>query len=193
MVGRGESSFTSTVAADEAGTVTGANDIPVVNGRARTTAASAEAAQVLALGGAVYRAIGELNRPMEVRGVIVSMPEAYQARISLGERQGIRNGARIEFLNGDAPLAYGTVVSAGRGESLVTIAPEAAFPSIYVNMPVRNVSNPVIARAGKSEFALNDAEFRRFERDFGVGLLTAGLLYAVGVFEKLDGQLPFND
>jgi hypothetical protein len=95
MVGRGTGTFTATVSADEAAAAepaadattaaapntanaaarAAAEDVPIENGTARTTATSAELAQVRALGGAIYRAVGDLNRPAETRGVVISIPE----------------------------------------------------------------------------------------------------------------------
>jgi hypothetical protein len=86
-------------------------------------------AQVRALGGAIYRAVGELNRPAETRGVVISIPEAYRARISMGERSGLRNGARLEYLVNGQPVAYGTVTNAGLGESVATVAPKRLSPT----------------------------------------------------------------
>jgi hypothetical protein len=54
----------------------------------------------------------------------------------------LRNGARLEYLVNGQPVAYGTVTNAGLGEAVATVAPESAFPNVYVNMEVRNVSNP---------------------------------------------------
>jgi hypothetical protein len=201
MVGRGQSTFTSTVspteapaadaAADAATTApapvaTSANEEPIVNGTARTTATSAELAQVRALGGAIYRAVAELNRPAETRGVVISIPDAYRARISMGERSGLRNGARLEYLVNGQPVAYGTVTNAGLGESIATVAPEAAFPNVYINMEVRNISNPVSARTWQRSDKSDEKAFRRFENEFTAGLIVAGLLYVTGVFDKIE-------
>jgi hypothetical protein len=193
LVGRGESTFTATVSAaaaseDDAPATAPratADEQPIVNGIARTTATSAELAQVRALGGAIYRAVGELNRPAETRGVVISIPEAYRARISMGERSGLRNGARLEYLVNGQPVAYGTVTSAGIGESVATVAPEAAFPNVHVNMEVRNISNPVSARTWQRSDKTDEKAFRRFENEFAAGLVIAGLLYAVGVFDEI--------
>ncbi|HEX8237805.1 MAG TPA: hypothetical protein VF600_17825 [Abditibacteriaceae bacterium] len=196
LVGRGQSTFTSTVSAAEtaAGDVaapapapaaTKADEEPIVNGRARTTATSAELAQVRALGGAIYRAVAELNRPAETRGVVISIPDPYRARISMGERSGLRNGARLEYLVNGEPVAYGTVTNAGLGESVATVAPESAFPNVFVNMEVRNISNPVSARTWQRSDKSDEKAFRRFENEFTAGLVVAGLLYVTGVFDKI--------
>lgn len=186
LVGRGESTFTATAAAPaaDAGTAAAARraatinaDTSVVGGVPQLTATNEEMARVRALSGAVFRAVAELNRPIELRGVVVSIPGAYQTRISMGAQKGLRNGARVEYLVNGQSVAYGTVTSLGYGESLATVASEAAFSGIYVNMEVRNVSNPVLSRAGQSQEQLDSREFSRFERDFAIGLVGIGLLY----------------
>ncbi len=204
LVGRGEGSFTATLetaATAEAATTSEtattaatsttaapsttaatstalrlASDTPVVDGVARATVSEPLDLPVRALGGAVFRAVQELNRPISLRGIVLNIPEPYKARVSLSELKGLRNGARIEFLDGENPVAYGTVSSVGSGEALVSVAPEAAFPLIYVNMRVRNVNNPTVVRAGRTDDQLDEIEFRRFETEFGANLLVAGLI-----------------
>ncbi len=180
LVGRGEGTFTATV---DTATGTGAdgasiaNDLPATNDTARTTVKTPMALPIRALGGAVLRAVQELNRPIELHGIVLSIPEAYKARVSLSEYKGLRNGARVEFLDGGSPVAYGTVSSVGAGEALVTVAPEHAFSSVYVNMEVRNANNPTLVRAGKTDDQLDAQEFKRFEGQFAIDLVAAGLLY----------------
>ncbi|HVF84430.1 MAG TPA: hypothetical protein VM821_00500 [Abditibacteriaceae bacterium] len=183
LVGRGEGTFTATLdaaasdgtASDSAPSIVG--DRPAINGRARTTVRTPMALPIRALGGAVMRAVQELNRPIELRGTVLSIPGAYQARVSLSEFKGLRNGARVEFLEGGSPVAYGTVSSVGAGEAVVTVAPERAFSSVYVNMQVRNANNPTLVRAGKTDQQLDEQEYKRFETEFAVSLAAAGLLY----------------
>ncbi len=184
LVGRGEGTFTSILDTTAApATSSSASTAPtndagdvVVNGTARPVSSTTLDLPVRALGGAVFRAVQELNRPIELRGIVLDMPGPYQARISLSEYKGLRNGARVEFLDGDTVVAYGTTFSVGTGEALVSVAPENAFSSIYVNMRVRNVNNPTIVRAGKTDRQLDDQEFRRFETQFAVDLVAAGLI-----------------
>ena len=199
LIGRGESTYTSTVGApaapsDEANAAPAATapiastrkaddaalmraNPSIVNGTAMPMADDEEIAQVKALGGAVYRAVAELNRPIELTGVVLSMPSAYMARLSIGQAKGLRNGARIEYLDNGTPVAYGMVTDVGAGEALATVAPEAAFNRLFINMQVRNVSNPIKARMGPSLDEKEEKSFSRFEHDFGVGLATAGLIY----------------
>ncbi|HEX8552599.1 MAG TPA: hypothetical protein VF681_13710 [Abditibacteriaceae bacterium] len=170
LVGRGEGTFTATADAVVADTPTPA---PINSGTA------AQALPNRALGGAVFQAINELNRPATFQGVVVSMPGAYQARISLGERAGLRNGARVEYVRNGDVLGYGSVYDVGNGESIATIAPEAAAPFIGVNTEVRTISNPSAARAGKSAREQDDADFNRFEREFGISAAIAGVVYFI--------------
>ena len=148
----------------------------VTNGVARPATATALDLPTRALGGAIFRAVQELDRPIELSGIVVSIPGAYQARVSLSEYKGLRNGARIEFLDGDTPVAYGTTISVGAGEALVSVAPENAFSSIYVNMHVRNVNNPTLVRAGRTDRELDEQEYHRFENQFAIDLIAAGLI-----------------
>lgn len=171
MVGRGDGTFTATAEALAADTTTPATT---------NTGDTAEVLGNRALSGAVYQAINELNRPATFRGIVVSMPDAYQARISLGERTGLRSGARLEYLRGNEVIGFGSVFDVGRGESVATIAPEAAAPFIGVNTEVRTVSNPTAGQAGKSARELDDAEFKRFEREFGISAAIAGIAYYIG-------------
>lgn len=176
VVGRGEGSFTSIL--DEAAAAASQNGTaPVANGVANTAVAKEEQLALRALGGAVYRAVQELNRPIELKGTVLSIPFAYQTRISLSDLKGLRSGARIEYLENGAPVAYGTVTSIGAGEALATVSPENAFSAVYVNMEVRNVSNPMKVRSGKNDDFLDDAAFRKFEREFGLGLAIIGVTY----------------
>jgi hypothetical protein len=183
LVGRGEGTFTATVEVPAEGVAADtAKDHPVVNGRARTAAATAEAAQARAVGGAVYRAIAELGRPLELRSTVVSLPGPYKTRIAAGELQGLRVGSRIEYLERDTPIAYGTVIDTDSLGAVATVAPESAFSRVFINMDVRNVSNPTKSRAGMSSMKQNERDFAEFERDFGVGLIAAALLYLGGEY-----------
>ncbi len=78
------------------------------------------------------------------------------------------------------------MTKAGLGEAVATVAPESAFPNVYVNMEVRNVSNPVAARTWARTDVNSEKEFRRFENEFTAALAIAGLLYVADVFEKID-------
>ena len=180
VINRGEGTFTANVDAEAAAAQKNTNT-PIIDGVANTTVAKGEQLALRALGGAVFRAVQELNRPLELRGAVVSLPEPYKARISLSSYKGLRNGARIQYLENGLPVAYGTIVSVGAGEALATIAPENALPGIYANMEVRNVSNPALGRYAKNTEELDDEAFRKFERDFGIGLAILGVAYLATV------------
>ena len=170
LVGRGQGTFTATgeaLAAD-----TAAQKTPPAN--------AGTAAQVLptrALSGAIYRAIAELNKPATFRGVVVSIPGAYLARLSVGERSGLRNGARVAYYDGGQTIAYGTVIDLGFGEAVATVAPEANVTGVGINTEFRTLSNPTAERAGKSAREQDDAEFRSFEKQFGLSLAIIGIAY----------------
>jgi hypothetical protein len=168
VIGRGESTFTAT--AD-----TTADAVP-----AGATVDAATAGQTLAMravSGAIYQAFSDLNRPIQLRGVVISLPGSYQARLSVGERNGLRNGAQVEYLANGNVIGRGTVFDVGAGESAATVTPEAGFSSIYVNTEFRTVTNPPGPLASQTRAQKEDAEFRRFERDFFLGAVAAGLIY----------------
>lgn len=154
LVGRGQAPFTATPG-------TG-NAAPTPDGlRDRS------------IDGAVAAAIAALDETATLHGIVISLPGAYQARLSLGERQGIRNGARIEYLVDGQPVAYGTVFDVGAGEALASIASEAAMPSVMLDTEFRTVSNPTLARAGLTARQVDDKNWKKFERDFIIGAIPA--------------------
>lgn len=131
--------------------------------------------------GAIARAVFALNAPILQRGVVLNK-NAFAgttgaplvARISLGERSGMRVGTPIVYFAPDGrQVAFGTIVDLGAGESLATIAPESAFSQIMVNSEVRNIDNPPVARAGAPQRTQDEREWRQFERRFGVALVVA--------------------
>lgn len=130
-----------------------------------------------ALQSAVADAVRALGRTATLSGIVVSMPGNYTARLSLGTLAGARGGARVEYLgeNGQ-PIAFGTIFDIAAGEAVATIAPETAYPDIFVNQRVRLVNNPVEKRA-LSDFSRNfEKEYSDFEKEFG---LAAGIATAV--------------
>ncbi len=181
LVGRGEGTYTAVLdaAATNVATpgITSRGIDAIKDGVTQPAATTTPDLATRALGGAVFRAVQELNRPIQLRGVVISLSGPYQARISLSENKGLRNGARIEFLDGETPVAYGTVFSVSAGEALASVAPEAAFPQVYVNMHVRNVNNPTLVRAGKTDQQLDEREYKKFETEFAIDLAAAGLIY----------------
>jgi hypothetical protein len=138
---------------------------------------SATATADTALDEAVSAAVVDLGRTATVNGIIVSKPAGYVARLSLGTISGARAGADIEYLGDDgAPVAYGTIVESAAGESLATVAPETAYPSLYLNQRVRVSLNPTEKRALPTVGKLQEKEFKSFERSFA---LAAGIATAV--------------
>lgn len=167
IVGRGQAPFTATPDTLGAGGGTGG---------AAPTGGNLTIGDTLrrsAVDNAVAAAIQAIDDPAPLSGIVVSLPEAYQARISLGERSGIRNGARIEYLQNGQPIAYGTVVDVGTGEAVATIASEAAAPAVMLNTEFRTVSNPSRARAGLTAREIEDKEWRKYERNFAIGAIPA--------------------
>ncbi len=167
LVGRGEGAFTATPAnttTDTADAMPGTDEM-----------------ELRAIDGAIFSAVDDMMQPAQLNGIVVTRPQGYQVRISLGEIGGLRNGSQIEYLGtGGQAVAYGTVINLGRGEALATVAPERAYPQIYVNMPFRTVSIPSAGRAGPTQTQLDDREWDKFERDFGtIGLVAAGVYLLV--------------
>jgi len=171
LVGRGEGAFTATPANT-------ATDAPAADAAAMP---STDEMELRAIDGAIFAAVDDMMQPAQLNGVVVTRPQGYQVRLSLGEIGGLRNGSQIEYLGaGGQAVAYGTVINLGRGEALATVAPERAYPQIYINMPFRTVSIPSAGRAGPSQTQLDDREWDKFERDFGtIGVIAAGVYLLV--------------
>ena len=118
---------------------------------------------------AVLNAIVKLGETASFSGIVVSRPAGYNARLSLGTNHGIRGGARVEYLDENgAPIAYGTIFDAAAGESLATVAPETAFPRIFVNQKVRVLDNPAKKRALPTYEKIAEEDFAKFEKSFGI-------------------------
>lgn len=131
----------------------------------------------LAIDGAVLRAVAELNKPAELRGVILSIAGAHQARLSKGMRQGLRAGTRVEYVVNGNVVARGSVIDSGYGEAIATIAPESATPLLSVNSEFRTVHIPNIGTAAKSSEEKDRKEWKRFELESGLAAGIAGLAY----------------
>jgi hypothetical protein len=206
LVGRGESTYTatanspavvtsttSTVVAPTqststqvvgsfpapAGTVASASatTTTTVTSTTTATAVQGDAPRFLAVDGAILNAVAQMNEPALVNGIVISLPNQHTARLSVGTMQGLRNGSRIEYLVRGTPIAYGTVIDAGRGDSLATVAPERAFPFIEVNSEWRTASIPAVGAAGLSRDQIDEREWKKFQRDFGIGAAIAGVGY----------------
>jgi hypothetical protein len=127
---------------------------------------------------AVQSAIIKLSDTVTLSGIVLSKPFGNTARISLGTKEGARGGARIEYLNeAGEPFAFGTLYDIAAGEGLATVAPETAFPRIFVNQKVRLVNNPTKQRALPTSEKLTDKEFNEFEKSFGVAATIAAAAY----------------
>lgn len=175
LIGMGRTSSTvspADVAATDAATTDAAP--------APTTATTPEVTpEQRALDASVAGAVFELSRTAQFNAIVISKPSAYAARLSLGELSGVRGGARVEYLSGGLPVAFGTVVDVGQGEAVATVAPETAFPGIYANMPVRIVNNPSSTRSLPSQLRIDEKEFSSFERQFTLSLGIIGAIYYV--------------
>lgn len=192
LAGRGEGTFTATVDGTDIATT------PLRNGNASSVTPSAGLARDVrvnrnasirerAVDGAVARAVFDLNRPISVQGVVLNKMARsdtkgapYFARTSLGELSGVRVGTPVEYFSPQgASLGFGTIVDLAPGESLATVAPEAAYGNLFVNCEVRTLDNPPLARAGRPAFSNDEREWSRFERSFGVALAIAGAAYLI--------------
>ncbi len=160
LVGYGEAVYT----ANE-------NSLPLINDNGETNL------EALAIDGAILRAVAELNKPAEVRGIIVSLPTAHQTRLSKGVRQGLRNGTRIEYVVNDNVVARGSVIDVGDAEAIATVAPESAYPLLMINGEFRTVNIPNLGTAGKTIVEKNEKEWKRFELEAGLAAGIAGLGY----------------
>jgi hypothetical protein len=135
-----------------------------------------------ALDEAVLAAVVALGETAKIPGVIVSKPSGNMARLSFGTINGARGGARIEYLGDDGePIAFGTIVDIAAGESLATVAPETAYPNIFVNQRVRLVNNPSEKRALPSLSQLQEKDYKSFERNFAFSALLATAVYYLAI------------
>jgi hypothetical protein len=157
LVGRGESLYTVSSASDSN------NADP----------------QMRAVDGAVLGAIYDMCRPAVLTGVVVSRPQGYNVRISLGTTEGLRNGSRIEYLVDGKPIAYGTAIDVGPGESIATVAPENAFNKVQVNTAFRTASIPPEGLKGYSREEISKKEFDKFSKTFAVGAALATIAYLI--------------
>jgi hypothetical protein len=113
-----------------------------------------------------------------MRGVVVSRPGASAARISLGSRNTLRVGARIEYLRNGLQFATGRVNSLNFADAVATVEPEAAEHYVGINTDIRVLENPAY-NLGPTEDEIQEKEWRRFERDFVISAVIAtGLYYA---------------
>jgi hypothetical protein len=207
LVGRGESNYTAT--ADSPALVSGTQIVrtttndgavlgtftvpagtvvaPSVSAATTTTvttttevpAMSADDLRLLAVDGAILRAVAQMNEPAVLTGIVVSLPAQHMARLSLGEMHGLRNGSRIEYLVRGTPVAYGTVVDVGKGEAVATVAPERAFPFIEINSDWRTSDIPSVGAAGLTRDQIDEKEWKKFQKDFGIGAAVAGVAYLI--------------
>jgi hypothetical protein len=200
LVGRGESTYTATANSPAlvttatstlavptqqvvgsfpvpAGTVDTTATTVTTTTTATATAVASDAPRFLAVDGAILNAVAQMNEPAQLNGIVVSLPAQHMARLSLGDMHGLRNGARIEYLVRGTPIAYGTVIDVGKGESLATVAGERAFPFIEVNSEWRTSGIPAIGVAGRTRDQIDEREWKRFERDFGVAGFAVGVAY----------------
>jgi hypothetical protein len=142
-------------------------------------AVSSDDLRLLAVDGAILRAVAQMNEPAVLTGIVVSLPAQHMARLSLGEMHGLRNGSRIEYLVRGTPVAYGTVVDVGKGEAVATVAPERAFPFIEINSDWRTSDIPSVGAAGLTRDQIDEKEWKKFKNDFGIGAAVAGNAYLI--------------
>jgi hypothetical protein len=185
LVGRGQVAFTATpenAPKTETGTDVKLDSAAPATAPATTNGVAMATAQTLrerALDSAVLAAVAVMDQPAQLHGVVVSISSGARARLSLGDRSTLRNGARVEYLMNSQPIAYGTVIDVGPGEAVATIAPEAAAPAVRINTEFRTVTNPSVVRAGKSQAQIDEAAWNRFERNFGIVALAALAVYKI--------------
>ena len=133
-----------------------------------------------ALQNSIGDAVTQLGVTATLDGIIISKPNGYLARLSLGTISGGRGGARVEYLDGAGnPIAYGTIFDIAPGESLATVAPETAYSRLVTNGRVRIVDNPTTKRALPDFSKLGDQEFKKFETEFGIAVAAATAVYFI--------------
>jgi len=136
-----------------------------------------------ALSSAISDAVRALGQTATIPGIVLSKPSlggTYVARLSTGTLSGARAGARIEYLGDNGqPIAFGTLFDIAAGEGLASVAPETAYPDIYVNQRVRLVNNPLEKRALPTSRQLDEKEFAQFERNFAIDLAVGTAIYYI--------------
>ena len=155
----------------------------VLTGYGKGTSAAGQSGDT-ALSSAITDAVRHLGDTATLSGVVLSKPSmggTYVARLSLGTLSGARGGARIEYLgdNGE-PIAFGTLFDIASGEGLASVAPETAYPDIFINQRVRLVNNPVEKRALPTSRQKDEKEFAQFEKFFAVVTAVGTAGYLIG-------------
>ncbi len=150
--------------------------IGVLTGYGKGTSPAGQSGDA-ALTSAIIDAVRHFGDTATIPGVVLSKPSmggTYVARLSLGTLSGARGGARIEYLNElGEPIAFGTLFDIAAGEGLASVAPETAYPGIFVNQRVRLINNPVEKRALPTSRQIDEKEFDTFARNF-VGTVAVG-------------------
>lgn len=177
-VAKAEKMMTISVTPGEGGSFSAVAEMMDSKGALTGYGKGASSAPEGALELAVRSAVVALGETARLNGIVVSRPDGYRARLSLGTLGGARGGARIEYLgpNGE-PIAFGTIIDIAAGEALATFAPETAVNDIFVNQRVRLTNNPTEKRALPTVSDRQEKDFRDFERSFGVSLAVVGAVY----------------
>ena len=145
-----------------------------------TSAAGATGDDIL--NSAVSAAVIDLGKTAVIPGIVISKPNGGLARLSLGTHSGARGGARVEYLDAnDQPIARGTIIDISAGESLATVAPETAYPSLFINQRIRLVSNPTEKRALPTVAEKQEKDYRQFERNFALSAALVGAVYVLAI------------
>ena len=136
-----------------------------------------------ALSSAITSAVVALGQTATFSGIVLSRPSMggmYVARLSLGTLLGARAGARVEYLNElGQPIAFGTLFDIAPGEGLASVAPETAYPDIFVNQRVRLINNPLEKRALPTSRQNDEREFAQFERNFAISVAVGTAVYYI--------------
>ena len=115
-----------------------------------------------------------------MRGVVVTRPGCNAARISLGSRNCLRVGARVEYLRNGLQIATGRVTSLNFSDAVATIEPEAADHYVGINTDIRVIENPA-QNLGPTQDEIDEREFRRFERNFAISAAIAAAVYYIWI------------
>jgi hypothetical protein len=112
------------------------------------------------------------------RGVVISRPGCNAARISMGSKQCLKVGSRIEYLRNGLQFATGTITSLNYTDAVATVSPMTADHYVNINTDFRVLEIPAVA-TGPTQEELDDREFNRFERQFAISVaIAAGIYYA---------------
>ncbi len=87
-----------------------------------------------------------MDESLQIRGIVISKPDAGFVRLSIGVLQNVRPDAEIAFFKGGKRIGSSQALKVDWGDTLVAVS-EDVYQQVQIGTPVRVVSNP--ARAAR--------------------------------------------